>query len=72
MTWAAQSKEWEDIKDEMVLKWEQAGRPSGGAPTAYEITMEQKRRMNARGETPMGYEDILDEIRESGSYRIPT
>lgn len=67
MSWATQCREWDAIKDEMVLAWEKKGRPYGGGPTAYQVTLEQKKRMLARGEKPMEYEEILDECRESSS-----
>ena len=62
MSWAAQCKEWDEIKDEMIAK--------GSPPSAYDVSQEQRRRMAARGEKPMEYEDILDELRSSGVHRI--
>ena len=54
MTWAQQSKEWQDIADEMIA----IGIPA----TAYKISLEQRKRMLTRGERPMTYEEILVDL----------
>ena len=64
VTWSKQSKEWEKIRDEFIDQWKAGSR--AGPPSAYEITTEQKKRMEARGEKKMEYEDILDELRNNG------
>jgi hypothetical protein len=69
MGWAAQSQEWNEIGDELVEKWEQAGKPYGKEPTAFQISLEQRKRMLARGQRPLEYEEILDELRGSHEVR---
>lgn len=53
----AQEAEWKKICDEMVTK----AKP-GHAVTAYQVTLEQRKRMLARGERPMEYKEILEAI----------
>ena len=53
--WAAQDTEWREIRDEMI-----AARP-GQPVTAYQVSLEQRKRMLARGERPVTYEEIVAE-----------
>ena len=57
--WAKQDAEWRAIRDEMI-----AARPDDGV-TAYQVSLEQRKRMLARGERPMTLEEILAEAQES-------
>ncbi len=43
--WEAESREWQAIKDELLER--------GDAPSAFDVSDEQRRRMQARGERPM-------------------
>ena len=53
--WAAQDAEWRAIRDELIEQ-----RP-GQPVTAYQVSLEQRKRMLARGERPVTYEEILAE-----------
>lgn len=58
MGWAAQDREWHAISAEL-----QGARP-GEIVTAYQVTLEQKKRMLARGDHFMTYDEILEEWRQ--------
>jgi len=60
----AQEAEWKKICDEMVTAAE-----SGHPVTAYQITLEQRKRMLARGERYMEYKEILEAIAEETASR---
>lgn len=47
--WALQCREWDSIGAEMVA--------SGKSPSAYQVSLEQRKRMLARGERPVFDED---------------
>jgi hypothetical protein len=52
-SWEAQYSEWCAIRDELIRN-----RPDQKV-TAYQVSLEQRKRMLARGEQPIGYEEIL-------------
>ena len=54
--WARQDAEWRVIGNEM------AAAANGGAVSAYQVSLEQRKRMLARGERPMTYEEILADL----------
>jgi hypothetical protein len=60
MGWDKESAEWLAIRNELVDQWRAHGMRPSAAPTAAQITIEQRRRMLARGDRPM----TLDEIHE--------
>lgn len=43
--WESQSREWLGIRDEMI--------DAGRAPSAYQVTLEQRKRMLSRGDRPV-------------------
>ncbi len=53
--WARQDTEWRAIGDEMVAA------TAGGFVSAYQVSLEQRKRMLARGERPVTYEEIVAE-----------
>lgn len=53
--WALQDAEWRTIRDELI-----DARPGEGV-TAYQVSFEQRKRMLARGERPVTYEEIVAE-----------
>ena len=53
--WATQDAEWRGICDELIK-----ARP-GEPVTAYQVSLEQRKRMLARGERPITYEEIIAE-----------
>lgn len=53
--WIKECTEWAGIRDEMAI--------SGKAPTPFEVSLEQRKRMAIRGEHPMTYEEIIAEER---------
>lgn len=71
MGYMAQAAEWQKIKDELIADWEAVGRPFGKEPTAYQVTLEQRKRCLARGEHFMDYEDIMEEYYKSGGKFTP-
>lgn len=50
--WAKQCEEWRAICDEKI--------ELGERPTAYQITLEQRKRALARGERLVTYQDFLE------------
>lgn len=69
--YAKQAAEWQSIRDELVKEWEEGGKVPYEAPVANDVTREQKKRMLARGERYMEYEDIMAELRANGGAFIP-
>lgn len=56
LSWQRECEEWARIGNEL-----QAARP--GVPiTAYQISLEQRKRMLARGDRPMTYDEIIAEF----------
>lgn len=53
--WERECEEWQAIKDEFV-----SSSPIGGV-TAYVVSLEQRKRMLARGERPVTLEEIQAE-----------
>ena len=53
--WALQDAEWRTIRDDLI-----EARP-GQPVTAYQVSLEQRKRMLARGERPVTYEEIVAE-----------
>jgi hypothetical protein len=62
-----QAAEWQRISEEL-----QAKTAPGEGVTAYQVTLEQKKRCLARGEKFMEYEDILNEYHEHNPDPLPT
>lgn len=60
MGWDKECAEWEAIKDELIDASIARGTFPRTAPTAHQITTEQRKRMLARGERKM----TIDEIHE--------
>lgn len=58
-----QATEWQAISDELLAK--------GLAPVAADVTNEQKKRMEARGEKYMEYDDIVSEYVKNGGTGAP-
>jgi uncharacterized protein YbcV (DUF1398 family) len=52
----AQDAEWKEICNELITAGE------GKTVTAYQVTLEQRKRMLARGERAMTYPEILEAI----------
>jgi hypothetical protein len=75
MPYMKQAAEWQAIRDELIDAWENRFKngikPIGREPTAFQVTLEQKKRMLARGEKFMEYEDIMTEYHENGDAFIP-
>jgi hypothetical protein len=69
--YAKQSSEWQEIRDELVKEWEEGGKLPYEAPCSNDVTREQKKRMLARGERYMEYDDIMAELRANGGAFIP-
>ena len=61
--WSAQCEEWSAIARELA-----AARP-GDAVTAYQVSLEQRKRMLARGERPISAEEIAELDREHAARR---
>jgi hypothetical protein len=57
--WAAECREWQAIGNELAAR-----APDG--VSAYQVSLEQRKRMLARGERPMTYEEILSEMKSDG------
>ena len=57
--WATQDAEWRTIRDELVTT------ARGRGVTAYQVSLEQRKRMLARGERPVMYEEIIAEAEAS-------
>ena len=53
--WKGHNEEWQAIGQELIA--------AGGAPTAEEITVEQYRRMNDRGDSPFEARRTIDRLR---------
>ena len=53
--WTLQDEEWHAIRDELI-----DARP-GELVTAYQVSLEQRKRMLARGQRPVTYEEIVEE-----------
>lgn len=53
-TWEKQCDEWQAIGDEMLA--------AGKTPVMHDITSEQHKRMRERGERPLTYGEILEEL----------
>jgi hypothetical protein len=64
MGWAAECAEWEAIKGELLEERDSI--------TAYDVSIEQRKRMWARGQRPMTYEEILAELREGDASHATT
>lgn len=62
--YVAQEAEWKEICEELVGNAE-----SNHPVTAYQVTLEQRKRMLARGERPMEYKEILAAIAEETALR---
>lgn len=55
--YAAQYQEWCVIRDEMIA----AALSKGEAVTAYQVTLEQRKRLLARGDRMVTYADLCKE-----------
>jgi hypothetical protein len=53
-----QQAEWQAIANEMIA--------DGKTPTAYQVSLEQRKRMLARGERPITADEIIDEVSKCG------
>lgn len=62
--YVTQEAEWKQICEEMIT-----GAEPNRPVTPYEVTLEQRKRMLARGERPMEYKEILAAIAEENSSR---
>lgn len=56
--WKKESAEWQAISEEMIA------RDTTGCVTAYQVSLEQRKRMLARGERPVAYEEIVTAYEE--------
>jgi len=54
-----QAKEWQAIRDELLAK-----APPGEGVTAFRVTLEQRKRLLARGEHFVTYDDLVREFGE--------
>ena len=63
--WALQDAEWRAIRDDFI-----EARPSEPV-TAYQVSLEQRKRMLARGERPVTYEEIVAEYEASATKETP-
>ena len=63
--WAVQDAEWHTIRDKLI-----AARPGVGV-TAYEVSLEQRKRMLERGERPVTYAMILADHEASPTASVP-
>lgn len=52
----AQCREWDEIRDQLI-----DARRNGEAVTAFQVTTEQRKRMLARGERMVTYEELVAE-----------
>lgn len=50
--WASQCMDWNGIKDELLSQ-------RGGSVTAYEVTLEQVRRLQTKGLRPLTLDQVL-------------
>ncbi len=50
-----QEREWQRIRDELIDRAAAAGEP---APSAYQVTLEQRTRMLTRGQRPITFEEL--------------
>lgn len=58
MGWKAECDEWEAIREELLAN----RRYVGEGVSAWQVSLEQRKRMLSRGQRPMTYEEILGSL----------